>query len=102
MATENIWSAALNQDPYLAYQAFSDQWGTGKQRGYYEKAFQDVHSQFLSQVAEMMRQGVAPTAKVTDWLQDYDWEGQWQALSPMKAGRGQDWRRFAPPLDWQL
>lgn len=99
MPKGDIWWDILNQDPYQAYVAFSDQWGFGKQRSYYERAFSRVHSDYLSELGKMMRQGQTPTEDFASWLDRYNFASEWASLPPILAGRT-GLSAFRPVLRW--
>ena len=87
MTQGNIWGDILNQDPSLAYQSFANQWGTGRQKEWYEQNFQRVFGDYQEQIARLMRQGTAPTQNFTNWLEKLNFGRNWRGMAPGMAGR---------------
>ena len=87
MAAGDLWWDILNEDPYTAYRAFSNKWGTGRQADYYKNAFVDIHSKYQSDMGNLMRQNQVPQEDFASWLNRFNFGHNWQGMAPGPAGR---------------
>ena len=85
--SHNLFLDFLEQDPNLAFQGFSGQFGRSpsKQR-FFQNSFQNIHNKFLGNLSRQIMGGQAPTGRFSDFLKDFDFGGYAAAQSPRARG----------------
>ena len=101
MAYENPWQFWAEENWPAAYGGFlQKQKGTPSFLDYWKGQQGNVWNQYMGQLGQMALGGQAPSLNFTDYLEDYPWLKNWQALSPSQ--RGEYPSQYMSSLRWML
>jgi hypothetical protein len=91
---DNMFLDFLEEQPNVAFQASRPQGGSPASQRFFQNQFENIHNRFLGQLGQQILGGEPPTARFTDFLQDFDFGGFAASQSPFM--RGEQQQRFAP------
>lgn len=98
-AWDNPFADWMELNPRVGYFSYQNQWGgqgaSPNQRRYYQKAFSDIHDEYLARLGQQIRGGMAPTERFNDFLQSYPFTERYLQQPPELTGRS-NFSRFAP------
>ena len=83
---ENIWTAWLEEEPNILYQALMPQGKGTPFADYYRSRYGDTYSGYTGQLGRMALSGQDPTLTFTDYLKNFDPYRDWQLQSPGDRG----------------
>ena len=86
----------LDYDPELAFFGAIPQTGTTPFQNYYSGRFGNIYDKFLGAQGRALWSGRNPVKTFPDYLENFPWLQNFQALSPTQ--RGETPARFAPSV----
>ncbi len=97
---DNPFMGFLNDQPEAGYYSYQNQWKSPNQKKYFQSQFSNIQNQYMGQLGQTIRGGGEPTQNWIDFLGQYDWNKQFQGLTPQE--KGTDTSRFNPFARWQV
>ena len=85
MATNDIFSAFLEDNPDMLYRALMPG-GTNPFTNYWRSQYGRVYGDYMGGLGKQALAGVAPTQTFADYLSRFNWQNEWQALAPQQRG----------------
>ena len=84
----NPFSDILESEPRAGYFAYQNQVGSSpNQKKWFQNAFSQVQDQYLGQLGQQLGGNQLPTLRFADFLKNYDFQGQYNQLTPTQQGR---------------
>ena len=100
--TGDYLSGFFEQNPEYAYNAFNNRWGGGNQGDFYRRAFGDVLNEYKGTVGRALQMAKEPTSSFDQFLQNYDWQGNFLSRSPQQRTFGNPAQQASPVLNWLI
>ena len=96
----NPWRYWLEEEPLAAWGAGRPQAGSRGFINYWKGQQGDVWGNYQGALGQLAASGQPPNLNWSDYLENYDWEGRYGALSPTEKGYQN--RLYAPRIRWQF
>ncbi len=93
------WDATLEDIPQATYESYLGGFGGGRGRGqnfmdYWKSMYGKQYMDYSKQLADMIRGGRSPISSWEDYLKNFNFGNEWNAMAPWSRGERPGSRGF--------